>query len=207
MVRFGNVLESSGSVVPLFKEQIRGGGPVTVTHRDIIRYFMTIPEAAQLVIQAGSMAQGGDVFVLDMGKPVKISDLARRMINLMGLTVRDDANPEGDIEIQYTGLRPAEKLFEELLIGSNVSGTEHPRIMRADEDFLSMDELKECLSGLETASQRLDYAQARELLLRSVNEYNPENGIDDLVWLKMTGTDRESRSRSERVVDFPKKPG
>jgi FlaA1/EpsC-like NDP-sugar epimerase len=196
MVRFGNVLESSGSVVPLFKEQIRSGGPVTVTHRDIIRYFMTIPEAAQLVIQAGSMANGGDVFVLDMGKPVKIADLARRMINLMGLTVRDDNNPDGDIEIQYTGLRPAEKLYEELLIGSNVSGTEHPRIMRADEDFLSMEELKQCLSGLEAASQSLDYAQARELLLRSVNEYNPENGIDDLVWLRKTGTDDTYHPRS-----------
>jgi FlaA1/EpsC-like NDP-sugar epimerase len=206
MVRFGNVLESSGSVVPLFKEQIRNGGPVTVTHRDIIRYFMTIPEAAQLVIQAGSMANGGDVFVLDMGKPVKIADLARRMINLMGLTVRDDNNPDGDIEIQYTGLRPAEKLYEELLIGSNVSGTEHPRIMRADEDFLTMEELMECLNGLESASQRLDYGQARELLLRSVNEYNPENGIDDLVWLRKTGTDDTSKSRSDRVVDFPKKP-
>ena len=206
MVRFGNVLESSGSVVPLFKEQIRSGGPVTVTHRDIIRYFMTIPEAAQLVIQAGAMAKGGDVFVLDMGKPVKIADLARRMINLMGLTVRDDAHPEGDIEIQYTGLRPAEKLYEELLIGSNVSGTEHPRIMRADEDFLSMDELMECLGGLEAASKRLDYGKARELLLRSVNEYNPENGIDDLVWLRKTGTDGRSRSQSDRVVDFPKKP-
>jgi FlaA1/EpsC-like NDP-sugar epimerase len=206
MVRFGNVLESSGSVVPLFKEQIRSGGPVTVTHRDIIRYFMTIPEAAQLVIQAGSMANGGDVFVLDMGKPVKIADLARRMINLMGLTVRDDNNPDGDIEIQYTGLRPAEKLYEELLIGSNVSGTEHPRIMRADEDFLTMEELMECLNGLESASRRLDYAQARELLLRSVNEYNPENGIDDLVWLRKTGTDDTSKSRSDRVVDFPKKP-
>jgi FlaA1/EpsC-like NDP-sugar epimerase len=206
MVRFGNVLESSGSVVPLFKEQIRSGGPVTVTHRDIIRYFMTIPEAAQLVIQAGAMANGGDVFVLDMGKPVKIADLARRMINLMGLTVRDDNNPDGDIEIQYTGLRPAEKLYEELLIGSNVSGTEHPRIMRADEDFLTMEELMECLNGLESASRRLDYAQARELLLRSVNEYNPENGIDDLVWLRKTGTDDTSKSRSDRVVDFPKKP-
>ena len=206
MVRFGNVLESSGSVVPLFKEQIRNGGPVTVTHRDIIRYFMTIPEAAQLVIQAGAMAQGGDVFVLDMGKPVKIADLARRMVNLMGLTVRDDANPDGDVEIQYTGLRPAEKLYEELLIGSNVSGTEHPRIMRADEDFLSMDELMECLNGLEAASQDLDYAKAREILLRSVNEYKPANGIDDLVWLRMTGSDSNSTSRSDRVVDFPKKP-
>lgn len=207
MVRFGNVLESSGSVVPLFKEQIRGGGPVTVTHREIIRYFMTIPEAAQLVIQAGAMARGGDVFVLDMGKPVKISDLARRMINLMGLTVRDDANPDGDIEIMYTGLRPAEKLYEELLIGSNVMGTEHPRIMRADEDFLSMDELMECLGGLEAASKSLDYATAREILLRSVNEYNPENGIDDLVWLRKTGTDDRTQGRSRRVVDFPKKPG
>ena len=126
MVRFGNVLESSGSVVPLFKEQIKNGGPVTVTHRDIIRYFMTIPEAAQLVIQAGSMATGGDVFVLDMGKPVKILDLAHRMINLMGMTVRDAEHPDGDIEIEFVGLRPAEKLFEELLIGSNVSGTGHP---------------------------------------------------------------------------------
>jgi FlaA1/EpsC-like NDP-sugar epimerase len=206
MVRFGNVLESSGSVVPLFKEQIRSGGPVTVTHRDIIRYFMTIPEAAQLVIQAGAMAKGGDVFVLDMGKPVKIADLARRMINLMGLTVRDDKHPDGDIEIQYTGLRPAEKLYEELLIGSNVSGTEHPRILRADEDFLGMNELMELLSGLEAASQHLDYGKAREILLRSVNEYNPENGIDDLVWLRKTGTDRKSKLRSDRVVDFPKKP-
>jgi FlaA1/EpsC-like NDP-sugar epimerase len=205
MVRFGNVLESSGSVVPLFKEQIRSGGPVTVTHRDIIRYFMTIPEAAQLVIQAGSMAKGGDVFVLDMGKPVKIADLARRMINLMGMTVRDDKHPDGDIEIQYTGLRPAEKLYEELLIGSNVMGTEHPRIMRADEDFLSMDELMELLHGLEEASRRLDYARAREILLRCVNEYNPDNGIDDLVWLRKTGTDTRAKGRSDRVVDFPKK--
>ena len=136
MVRFGNVLASSGSVVPLFQEQIRRGGPVTVTHPDVIRYFMTIPEAAQLVIQAGSMAKGGDVFVLDMGRPVRIDDLARRMISLMGLTVRDAANPEGDIEIEYTGLRTAEKLFEELLIGTNVTGTDHPMIMRAMEHSL-----------------------------------------------------------------------
>ena len=123
MVRFGNVLASSGSVVPLFNEQINAGGPVTVTHPEVIRYFMTIPEAAQLVIQAGSMAEGGDVFVLDMGKPVRIGDLARRMIHLAGLTVRDESHPEGDIEISYTGLRPAEKLYEELLIGNNVTGT------------------------------------------------------------------------------------
>ena len=123
MVRFGNVLASSGSVVPLFNEQIKAGGPVTVTHPEVIRYFMTIPEAAQLVIQAGSMADGGEVFVLDMGKPVRICDLARRMIHLMGLTVRDEQHPDGDIEIAYTGLRPAEKLYEELLIGNNVTGT------------------------------------------------------------------------------------
>src|SRR5262249_16506992 len=133
MVRFGNVLGSSGSVVPLFREQIRRGGPVTVTHPEVIRYFMTIPEAAQLVIQAGSMATGGDVSVLNMGRPIRIDDLARRMINLMGFTVQDDAHPDGDIEIVYTGLRGAEKLFEELLIGNQVTGTDHPMIMRAIE--------------------------------------------------------------------------
>ncbi|HEY5643161.1 MAG TPA: nucleoside-diphosphate sugar epimerase/dehydratase [Woeseiaceae bacterium] len=204
MVRFGNVLESSGSVVPLFKEQIRSGGPVTVTHRDIVRYFMTIPEAAQLVIQAGAMAHGGDVFVLDMGKPVKIDDLARRMVNLMGCTVRDEDNPEGDIEIRYIGLRPAEKLYEELLIGSNVSGTEHPRILRADEEYLSLDVLSRYLQELEAASEALDYGRARDVLMHAVLEYTPENGVDDLVWLNQPGTERGVSS--ERVVDFPRKP-
>ena len=142
MVRFGNVLASSGSVVPLFNEQIKAGGPVTVTHPEVIRYFMTIPEAAQLVIQAGSMANGGDVFVLDMGKPVRICDLARRMIHLMGLTVRDEQHPDGDIEIAYTGLRPAEKLYEELLIGNNVTGTQHPMILRAIEHFLPWEKVQ-----------------------------------------------------------------
>ena len=205
MVRFGNVLESSGSVVPLFREQIRAGGPVTVTHRDIIRYFMTIPEAAQLVIQAASMAQGGDVFVLDMGEPVKILDLAHRMINLMGLTVRDDANPDGDIEIQFTGLRPAEKLYEELLIGGNVTGTDHPRIMRADEDFVPFDVLSGLIDDLKAASQKLDYDRARDLLLNAVKEYRPENGIDDLVWLR-----RNSMSKAvgtDTVVEFPTRRG
>jgi len=136
IVRFGNVLGSSGSVVPLFREQIRAGGPVTVTHREVIRYFMTIPEAAQLVIQAGSMAEGGDVFVLDMGEPVRIYDLARRMIALSGLTVRDEDNPEGDIEIQITGLRPGEKLYEELLIGCEVSTTEHSKRRARSEMWL-----------------------------------------------------------------------
>lgn len=199
MVRFGNVLESSGSVVPLFKEQIRGGGPVTVTHREIIRYFMTIPEASQLVIQAGSMAKGGEVFVLDMGKPVRIHDLACRMIKLMGLTVRDEENAEGDVEIQYIGLRPAEKLYEELMIGVNVTGTEHPRIMRADEECLPIDALLELLDDLMGASGKLDYSRAREILLRAVKEYTPANGIDDLVWVKKTGTS----DGSDTVVDFP----
>jgi len=201
MVRFGNVLESSGSVVPLFREQIRNGGPVTVTHRDIIRYFMTIPEAAQLVIQAASMAQGGDVFVLDMGKPVRIEDLAKRMINLMGLSVRNEENPDGDIEIQYIGLRPAEKLFEELLIGSNVQGTEHPRIMRADEESLPADTLSMLLDEVVAASELLDYDRARDILMRAVKEYNPRNGIDDLVWVRKTGSDTASDGHT--VVDFP----
>ncbi len=205
MVRFGNVLESSGSVVPLFRQQIRSGGPVTVTHRDIIRYFMTIPEAAQLVIQAASMAEGGDVFVLDMGKPVRIQDLARRMINLMGLTVQDEDNPDGDIEIKYIGLRPAEKLYEELLIGSRVTGTEHPRIMRADEDSLSFEEIDMLLGDLKQASAALDYRQARRILLRAVDEYSPSNGIDDLIWQKRTGTD--SRAADRTIVDFPKQDG
>ncbi|MCH9695870.1 MAG: polysaccharide biosynthesis protein [Gammaproteobacteria bacterium] len=201
MVRFGNVLESSGSVVPLFREQIRGGGPVTVTHRDIIRYFMTIPEASQLVIQAGSMAHGGDVFVLDMGRPVRIEDLAKRMINLMGLTVRDGDNPEGDIEIQYVGLRPAEKLYEELLIGSNVSGTDHPRIMRAKEDFLPSNVLEPVLDELRTASNRLDYDTTREILNRAVKEYVPSSDIDDVIWAEKTGT--ASQGQKQTVVEFP----
>src|SRR4029077_11833071 len=171
MVRFGNVLASSGSVVPLFQEQIRRGGPVTVTHPDVIRYFMTIPEAAQLVIQAGSMAQGGDVFVLDMGRPVRIDDLARRMVNLMGLTVRDAHNPDGDIEIEYTGLRTAEKLFEELLIGTNVTGTDHPMIMRAIEHRLSWPKMEQVLNDLLVALASFDCRRAVGLLAESVAEY------------------------------------
>lgn len=203
MVRFGNVLESSGSVVPLFREQIRRGGPVTVTHRDIIRYFMTIPEAAQLVIQAGGMAKGGDVFVLEMGEPVKIQDLATRMINLTGCTVRDEANPDGDIEIVYTGLRPAEKLYEELLIGTDVSGTRHPRIMRAKEDYLDIDSLNALVNELKAASQALDRGHARQILLDSVREYDPSNGIDDLVWVSQRRI--SDAGDSEKVVDFPLK--
>ena len=184
MVRFGNVLDSSGSVVPLFREQIRSGGPVTVTHPDVIRYFMTIPEAAQLVIQAGSMAKGGDVFVLDMGKPVRIEDLAKRMIHLMGLTVRDDDNREGDIEIVYTGLRPAEKLYEELLIGNDVTGTDHPRIMRATEHHLPWPNVVTVLEGMLDAIDRADCNAARALLTQAVVEYRPQQDIQDLVWTR-----------------------
>ena len=182
MVRFGNVLASSGSVVPLFREQIQHGGPVTVTHPEIIRYFMTIPEAAQLVIQAGSMGEGGDVFVLDMGQPVRIRDLARRMIHLMGLTVRDQADPEGDIAIEYMGLRPAEKLYEELLIGNDVTGTEHPMIMRAMEKSLPWNELQTHLDELNEAIRYFDCQRTRNILLASVDGYQPSNGIDDLIW-------------------------
>lgn len=182
MVRFGNVLDSSGSVVPVFRDQIRRGGPITVTHRDIIRYFMTIPEAAQLVLQAGSMCQGGDVFVLDMGKPVRIDDLARRMIHLMGLTVRDDENSDGDIAIEYTGLRPAEKLYEELLIGSDVTGTDHPMIMRAMEESLPWNSVRNFIEQFVQACAAADCERVRALLVESVGGYKPANEVDDLVW-------------------------
>ena len=181
MVRFGNVLASSGSVVPLFNEQIKAGGPVTVTHPEVIRYFMTIPEAAQLVIQAGSMADGGDVFVLDMGKPVRICDLARRMIHLMGLTVRDDHHPDGDIEIAYTGLRPAEKLYEELLIGNNVTGTQHPMILRAIEHFLPWERVQTMLDELVASMGRFECQRSLQLLSEVVVEYKPAPESHDLV--------------------------
>ena len=184
MVRFGNVLASSGSVVPLFQEQIRRGGPVTVTHPDVIRYFMTIPEAAQLVLQAGSMAKGGDVFVLDMGRPVRIDDLARRLVNLMGLTVRDAAHPDGDIEIEYTGLRTAEKLFEELIIGSNVTGTDHPMIMRAMEHHLPWPKMQEVLNDLLVALASFDCDRSLALLTQAVVEYESSADIRDHVWAR-----------------------
>ena len=186
MVRFGNVLASSGSVVPLFQEQIRGGGPVTVTHPDVMRYFMTIPEAAQLVIQAGAMATGGDVFVLDMGQPVRIDDLARRLVSLMGLTVRDQSNPDGDIEINYMGLRPAEKLFEELLIGANVAGTEHPKIMRAIEHCLPWERTKQILDELLVALASFDCPRSMALLSDAVVEYSRRRNIRDYVWASKT---------------------
>jgi FlaA1/EpsC-like NDP-sugar epimerase len=203
MVRFGNVLASSGSVVPLFNEQIKAGGPVTVTHPEVIRYFMTIPEAAQLVIQAGSMAEGGDVFVLDMGKPVRIGDLARRMIHLAGLTVRDEKHPEGDIEISYTGLRPAEKLYEELLIGNNVTGTEHPMILRAIEHSLPWDRVQEFLNEVMAAMSRFDCQRSLQLLSDVVAEYTPAPQPHDLVWARqcmVTTDDRKVTSLKPRRV-------
>ncbi|MFT0625601.1 polysaccharide biosynthesis protein [Ectopseudomonas guguanensis] len=184
MVRFGNVLGSSGSVIPLFREQIKQGGPVTVTHPNITRYFMTIPEAAQLVIQAGSLGQGGDVFVLDMGEPVKIADLAEKMIRLSGLSVRDERNPHGDIAIEFTGLRPGEKLYEELLIGEDVKPTEHPMIMRAEEDMLPWEELKTRLKALLVAVNEDDYARVRVLLRETVHGYVPEGEIVDWIHLR-----------------------
>ena len=182
MVRFGNVLDSSGSVAPLFREQIRRGGPVTVTHPEVERYFMTIPEAAQLVIQASAMAQGGDVFLLDMGEPVRILDLARRMIHLSGRTVRDDEHPEGDIAIQFTGLRSGEKLREELLIGADDLPTEHPMIRRAREQFLPWPTVRDGLERLAAASRHFDYTGVRAILREAVAEYQPDNGIEDWVW-------------------------
>jgi FlaA1/EpsC-like NDP-sugar epimerase len=179
MVRFGNVLGSSGSVIPLFREQIKQGGPVTVTHPNITRYFMTIPEAAQLVIQAGSLGQGGDVFVLDMGKPVKIAELAEKMIHLTGLSVCSDSNPSGDICIEYTGLRPGEKLYEELLIGDNVSPTEHPMIMRANEEHLPWETFKAIIADLFKALEQDDYDRVRQLLRETVTGYAPEGEIVD----------------------------
>lgn len=181
MVRFGNVLGSSGSVVPLFRDQIVNGGPITVTDERIIRYFMTIPEAAELVIQAGAMGEGGDVFVLDMGAPVKILDLAKRMIHLSGYSLKDDDLPEGDIEIEITGLRPGEKLYEELLIGEKVSATEHNKIMRAQESVIPWEELKVILQRIEDANKDYDYQKIRELLLTHVDGFQPQCGIEDLL--------------------------
>ena len=183
MVRFGNVLGSSGSVVPLFRRQIRDGGPLTVTHAEITRYFMTIPEAAQLVIQAGAMARGGDVFVLDMGEPVRIIDLARRMIELSGLQVRDAENPDGDLEITITGLRPGEKLYEELLIGDNPKPTTHPRIMKAHEEFLPWVQLEDKLFALRLALETNDVGVVRRLLEQLVSGYAPSGEIVDWVYL------------------------
>jgi FlaA1/EpsC-like NDP-sugar epimerase len=181
MVRFGNVLDSSGSVVPVFREQIKNGGPITVTHPEIIRYFMTIPEAAQLVIQAGAIGQSGDVLVLDMGEPVKILDLAKRMVHLSGFSLKDDRNPDGDIEIQFTGLRPGEKLYEELLIGGNTLPTSHSRIMRATEYALCWDDLEPLLFELHSAIKADNSDAVLRLLKRAVPEFNPQSENGDVL--------------------------
>ncbi|MCG9082774.1 polysaccharide biosynthesis protein [Laribacter hongkongensis] len=182
MVRFGNVLDSSGSVVPKFRQQIRDGGPITLTHPEVTRFFMTIPEAAQLVIQAGAMAKGGDVFVLDMGQSVRIADLARRMIELSGLSVKDAENPDGDIEIEVTGLRPGEKLYEELLIGDNPQPTLHPRIMKAAEEFIPWDRLESKLQSLEMALNVNDIGVISVMLKSLVTGYAPSGEIVDWVY-------------------------
>jgi FlaA1/EpsC-like NDP-sugar epimerase len=181
MVRFGNVLDSSGSVVPLFRQQIANGGPVTVTDPKIIRYFMTISEAAELVIQAGAMGQGGDVFVLDMGEPVRIVDMAKRMIHLSGFLEKDDEQSEGDIEIVYTGLRPGEKLYEELLIGDKVTETEHQKIMRAEELVIPWTELSVILNDILSANNAGDYKLVRKIMIDKIEGFEPQCGIED--WL------------------------
>jgi FlaA1/EpsC-like NDP-sugar epimerase len=195
MVRFGNVLGSSGSVVPKFRQQIRDGGPITLTHPEITRYFMTVPEAAQLVIQAGAMARGGDVFVLDMGQSVKIMDLARRMIELSGLTVRDEKNRDGDIAIEITGLRPGEKLYEELLIGDNPKSTSHPRIMKANEDFLAWSDLEDRLGSLEVALNVNDVSLIRMMMQQLVPGYTPSDAIVDWVYME-----QEAEARAMGLV-------
>lgn len=202
MVRFGNVLGSSGSVVPLFRQQIRSGGPLTVTHPDITRYFMTIPEASQLVIQAGAMGEGGDVFVLDMGKSVKIIDLAYRMIRLSGLRVRNEQFPDGDIEIKITGLRPGEKLYEELLIGEQVEGTAHPRIMKASEQRLTWSELRAFLVDLDIACHQFDHEKIRELLLGIPAGFSPTDGICDLVWHARITSHGQLNKPTSTNIDF-----
>ena len=180
MVRFGNVIGSSGSAIPLFQRQIKEGGPVTVTDPNVIRYFMTIPEASELVIQAGAMGQGGDVFVLDMGEPIKIVDLAKRLINLSGLEVKDLHNPNGDIEIKFTGLRPGEKLYEELLIGDNVSKTKHKQILRAEENFISVSEIENYCTALLHARENNDVETLRSIFLKTISGFKPEKIVDSL---------------------------
>lgn len=182
MVRFGNVIGSSGSAIPLFQKQIKEGGPVTVTHPDVTRYFMSIPEAAELVIQAGAMGTGSDVFVLDMGEPVKILELAQRLIKLSGMEVIDDKNPNGDIEIKFTGLRPGEKLYEELLIGDNVSKTEHKRILKAQEDFLPYDQLENYLTQIKEAENCGDTAALKKILKAAITGFTPDEEIVDIVY-------------------------
>jgi len=205
MVRFGNVLGSSGSVVPLFRKQIQAGGPVTVTHPEITRYFMTIPEAVQLVIQAGSMASGGEIFVLDMGEPVKIVDLARKMIRLSGLSEKTEDNPDGDIEIRFTGLRPGEKLYEELLIDGNVTGTSHPMIMKTFETFIEWKTFQKHVRILYKACKEMNLERIRQLLERIIEGYKPQCGVVDPVWLA-AGSNTKGDVTNTTLILTLKKP-
>jgi FlaA1/EpsC-like NDP-sugar epimerase len=207
MVRFGNVLGSSGSVVPLFFDQINAGGPVTVTHPEVTRYFMTIPEAAQLVLQAGSMGKGGEVFVLDMGKPVRIMDLAERMVKLLGHTIRNEENPEGDIEITVTGLRPGEKLYEELVLGEKITGTGHAMIMQAQEKDIDLMNLLSCLEQMEFACNDGDCPTVKNLLTEVVGEFSG-TPINDIVWRSSVGNlvDANGDAAKAKVTPFLRKP-
>jgi FlaA1/EpsC-like NDP-sugar epimerase len=198
MVRFGNVLGSSGSVVPLFFEQINSGGPVTVTHPDVTRYFMTLKEAAQLVLQAGGMGRGGDIFVLNMGAPVKIIDIAHRMIRMLGYEVRDTAHPEGDIEVKITGMRPGEKMHEELLLGENITGTSHPMILRAEEAGAEFVNLQAYVSRLVKSCEAGDCVAIRNLLKEFVPEYKPIDELSDLVYLVTSKHKMESDNMQEK---------
>ncbi len=209
MVRFGNVLGSSGSVVPLFRRQIKSGGPVTVTHPEVTRYFMTVQEAAQLVLQAGSMATGGDVFVLDMNEPIRIDDLAKKMVHLMGYDVKDANSYRGDIAIEYSGLRPGEKLYEELLIGESVTGTEHPKILRAEEETLSWEVLQKLLNRLKTACDSIDLPGVRSVLMEAVDGFEPKEEEADPLWevnvenhLEELGQASEASRQSENVTSL-----
>jgi FlaA1/EpsC-like NDP-sugar epimerase len=198
IVRFGNVLGSSGSVVPLFRRQIQNGGPITLTHPEMTRYFMTIPEAAQLVIQAGAMARGGDVFVLDMGNPVRILDLARRMISLSGLTIKDTDNPDGDISIEITCPRPGEKLCEELILGDNITSTAHPSILRANEMDLPFEKVLYIQDQLESSCANYNIVAVRELLQDIIEGYVPQCGIEDFVWI----ASQRLNSGNNHVVNY-----
>ncbi len=205
MVRFGNVLGSSGSVVPLFRKQISSGGPVTVTHPEVTRYFMTVQEAAQLVIQAGSMATGGDVFVLDMHEPIRIVDLAKKMVHLMGYDIKDENSYRGDIAIEYTGLRPGEKLYEELLIGESVTGTEHPKIMRAEEETLPWEKLEALIQRLDRACQELNLQEIREVLIAAVAGFEPKEAASDPLWRIYYAEVARQKSQEQSVSkDAPK---
>ena len=196
IVRFGNVLESSGSVIPKFKKQIKEGGPVTITHKDVTRYFMTVTEAAQLVIQAGAMGKSSEVFVLDMGESIKIIDLAYKIIKLSGHTVRDNKNPEGDIEIETIGLRPGEKLYEELLIGENPQGTSHPKIKKAVDPYIPFDQLEIDLKNLKVLLQENKVIEVKDLLVKLINIYNSNSEIVDHIYSEQTHLKKNGKNTS-----------